>query len=93
MTPWAPDRLADRQTHPRDAAPGDHGPERGRAGLGSPAFVFPGVVALETGKVDTEKFGRLDEKMNTVKDNIDSLKLDFRDLKEDLRRGTIRGKS
>ena len=50
------------------------------------------VYALETGTVTTEKFGRLDEKMTTVKDDISSLRGDFRELKEEMRRGSVTGK-
>jgi len=49
------------------------------------------VGVLERNSVTMEQYGRMDEKMNTLKDNQAAEKSDLQNIKDDIRRLAIRG--
>jgi len=49
------------------------------------------VGVLERNSVTMEQYGRMDEKMNTLKDNQKAEKDDLGNIKDDIRRLAIRG--
>jgi hypothetical protein len=49
------------------------------------------VNVLEKNSVSMEQYGRMDEKMNTLKDNQASEKMDLQNIKDDIRRLALRG--
>jgi hypothetical protein len=50
------------------------------------------VNVLERNSVTMEQYGRMDEKMNTLKDNQASEKVDLQSIKDEIRRMAVRGK-
>ncbi len=49
------------------------------------------VGVLERSSVTMEQYGRMDEKMNTLKDNQAAEKSDLQNIKDDIRRLALRG--
>ncbi len=49
------------------------------------------VNVLERNSVTMEQYGRMDEKMNTLKDNQITEKSDLQNIKDDIRRLALRG--
>ncbi len=50
------------------------------------------VILLERTTVTTDNYGRLDEKMNSVKEDIAALKQDVASVHDEIRRMAMRGK-
>lgn len=49
------------------------------------------VGVLERNSVTMEQYGRMDEKMNTLKDAVSSEKTDLQAIRDDMRRFALRG--